>query len=564
MQNMMQFSEKLHVLYVEDNKEAREGTLGLLHNIFKEITTAVNGRDGLEKFEDKNSSFDLIITDINMPKMNGIEMITKIREENKEIPILVLSAYNESGYFVETIKQGVEGYLLKPIDIKQLLEMLNKTVEKIYLKQELLEYQQELESKVQEQVSHIKKQTKELHQQYYYDTLTTLANKNSLVKVLGEEMTSSIVLIEINNFALTNDVYGSTVGDKILVNISKVLLNLNKNRYKVFTISPCIFVILDMEDKNLTFSDEVIAKTLQKIESTHVSIEKNLLAINIDLNVSIASSMYSQDLFQDAKLALDYARGKNLSLIHYSKDLEIEKYYKQELDTVQMFKNALQDGRIVPFFQEIVKQKGTKTYECLVRIIDNDEVISPSLFLDAIKKTKYYNELTKVMIAKSFTSFEKKEMDFSINISFEDIVNQDTMTFLENKINDTGLAKKFIIEIVESESIDNFEIVKDFILKMQKLGVRIAIDDFGSGYSNFSRILELNPDFMKIDGSLVEHICEDKKSFTILKSIVNLANELDIKIIVEYVHNKEVYEKIKDLNITGFQGYYLGKPSQTL
>jgi len=136
--------------------------------------------------------------------------------------------------------------------------------------------------------------------------------------------------------------------------------------------------------------------------------------------------------------------------------------------------------------------------------------------------------------------------------------------FIENKLKETDVSKQLILEIVESESIINFKIVKDFISKMHKLGVKIAIDDFGSGYSNFSHILELNPDFIKIDGSLIKNICEDEKSFVIVKTIVNFAKELNIKIIVEFVHNEDVYKKVKTLNVFGFQGYFLAEPVQKI
>ena len=145
MKKLMEFATKLKVLYVEDNQDARESTLGLLDNIFNNIATAINGEDGLDKFQKDN--FDLILSDINMPKMNGIEMIIKIREINKDIPILILSAYNESGYFIETIRQGVEGYLLKPIDLNQFITAINKAIEKIYLKREIELYQNSLEKK---------------------------------------------------------------------------------------------------------------------------------------------------------------------------------------------------------------------------------------------------------------------------------------------------------------------------------------------------------------------------------------------------------------------------------
>ena len=555
MKKLMKFAQGLQVLYVEDNEEARESTLGLLDNIFDNITTAVNGEDGLEKF--KKDNFDLILTDINMPKMNGIEMITKIRELNRDIPILILSAYNESGYFIETIKQGVEGYLLKPIDLSQFVDMINKAVEKIYLKREIKIYQNSLEEKVQ-------KQTKKLYKQLYFDSLTSLENRNSLLKVIEEENPFGLMLIDINNFSALNDIYGSDVGDDILKNVSNLLVNLAKEQYRVFRVSGDQFAFLDMNDDNLNFTQNIVTDILNEIENTTITTEDEMMKINIAVTVSVVSNCEATRMFKNAQIALHYAKKTNQYIIFYSDELNLDKHYKKELDAVVMVKDALAEDRLVPVFQKIEKYEEHETYECLVRIKQDEKLISPFAFIDAVKRTKYYTELTKVMIKKSFEKFEGTDTHFSINLSFEDISNKHLVSFLENIIQETNMAEQLILEIVESESIDNFKLVKSFTKKMQNLGIRISIDDFGSGYSNFSHILELNPDIIKIDGSLIKNICEDEKSFIIVKTIINFAKELGIDTVVEFVHNKEVLDKTKELNVTGYQGYFIAEPLEVI
>ncbi len=555
MDKLIKFAQGLRVLYVEDNKEARESTLGLLENIFDNITTAVNGEDGLEKFE--KGSFDLILTDINMPKMNGMEMIDKIRETDKDVPILILSAYNESGYFIETIKQGVEGYLLKPIDLDQFLDMIKKAVEKIYLKKELEIYQNSLEKKVQEQ-------TEELYRQLYYDSLTSLENRNSLLKVIKKEKPFGLMLIDINNFSAFNDIYGFDVGDEILKNVSKLLLKLAKDQYRVFRVGGNQFVFLDMKDDHHNFTQNIVSNILNEIENTIIVANEGTIKINIAVTVSVVSNCETEKIFKNAQIALHYAKKTNQYIIFYTDELNLDKFYKKELEAVVLVKNALAEDRVIPVFQKIKKSQKYETYECLVRIKQDGKLISPFVFLDAIKRTKYYTELTKTMIRKSFEKFKDTDTHFSINLSFEDISNKSLVSFIEEILKQTNMAHQLIIEIVESDSIDNFMIVKDFIKKMQNLGVKISIDDFGSGYSNFSHILELNPDTIKVDGSLIKNICEDKKSYIIVKTIVNFAKELGIDTVVEYVHSHEVMEKTKELNVDGFQGYFIAEPSERI
>jgi len=125
---IIEYSKKLKLLYVEDNQDSREMTSMVLEDFFDDIVIAVNGEDGLEKF--KNNKIDIIITDINMPKLNGLEMIEKIKEIDSDVPILVLSAHNEDDFFIRSIRLGVDGYLLKPIDLEQLLNMLKKIIKR--------------------------------------------------------------------------------------------------------------------------------------------------------------------------------------------------------------------------------------------------------------------------------------------------------------------------------------------------------------------------------------------------------------------------------------------------
>jgi len=118
-------SKDLKVLYVEDNAEARESTIGLLENVFNDVTVAVDGKDGLEKFYKESSSYDLVISDINMPKMNGIDMISNIKKNRQDVKIFLLSAYNESEYPVDADLK-IDARLHKPINFESFFKELNQ------------------------------------------------------------------------------------------------------------------------------------------------------------------------------------------------------------------------------------------------------------------------------------------------------------------------------------------------------------------------------------------------------------------------------------------------------
>jgi len=146
IEDTINYSQQLQVLYVEDNEDIRESTIVLLNIFFNRVITASNGIEGIEKFQ--QNSIDLIITDINMPLMDGLEMAQELKKVSPDIPILIFSAYNDSNYFLEAIKIGVEGYLIKPIEIDQFQQSLSKTIHDIKIQREHKAYQENLEAKI--------------------------------------------------------------------------------------------------------------------------------------------------------------------------------------------------------------------------------------------------------------------------------------------------------------------------------------------------------------------------------------------------------------------------------
>lgn len=144
------------------------------------------------------------------------------------------------------------------------------------------------------------------------------------------------------------------------------------------------------------------------------------------------------------------------------------------------------------------------------------------------------------------------------------MLDPQTVQFILDKLEHSGIAKRVIFEILESEGIENFEEVRQFIDKVKQWGGRIAIDDFGSGYSNFAYILNLQVDFIKIDASLIKNIDTDKNSRIIVETIVDFAKRLGIKTVAEFVHSKEVFETVKEIGIDFSQGFYFHKPSEYL
>jgi signal transduction histidine kinase len=205
---LQQKCKDIKLLYVEDNELARISTLDVLQNFFASVDTANDGKEGLEKFE--QNDYDLIITDINMPRINGLEMIDAVKKINNEIPILIISAYNESNYFLETIKLGVEGYLLKPIDLEQFLQMISKTIEKIELRRQNKKYKEELEQKVKAQVQELIEKDKIITQK------SKLALMGEMVDAIAHQFKQPLSIIQLQALQLEDAYKSDAIDDQVI------------------------------------------------------------------------------------------------------------------------------------------------------------------------------------------------------------------------------------------------------------------------------------------------------------------------------------------------------------
>lgn len=135
LQTLIKKTKTFKLLYVEDDEVSRLSVTELLDNFFDDVTVAINGEDGLTKF--KENEFDIILSDINMPKLNGIDMLTQIRKLDKDVSVVFLTANNDNEYLADAIRLSVDSFIIKPLGLQNLSLSLSKISEKILLKKDL-------------------------------------------------------------------------------------------------------------------------------------------------------------------------------------------------------------------------------------------------------------------------------------------------------------------------------------------------------------------------------------------------------------------------------------------
>jgi len=308
--------------------------------------------------------------------------------------------------------------------------------------------------------------------------------------------------------------------------------------------------------------DDAYFKKLQNISETHVRI--GLPSHYVNCAFSYIREFLEKKFHQGNEEDI-YAMNKiidiNLDILSLTYQ---EEEQQQFIDQVLLLKQSIKNQTIIPYAQPIVDTISGKTvkFECLMRIQDQQNYTIHSIhpLMKVARSIRLYTDLVKIMITHTMEIFRDLPWTFSLNVGYEDIADPDLLEFLYAKLEHFPQPERIIFEILESDFIEDFNIVSAFVNKTRTYGCHVAIDDFGSGYSNIENILELKPDFLKIDGSLIKDINTSSVSLTIVENVVKLAKDLQIKTIAEYVHNEEVYRIIKNLKIDYMQGFYTGEP----
>ncbi|MBP7770109.1 MAG: bifunctional diguanylate cyclase/phosphodiesterase [Aliarcobacter sp.] len=412
-------------------------------------------------------------------------------------------------------------------------------------------------------ISHEVEHKHQLFKLLYTDNLTKFPNRTKLIEDLQNKIVhlDAICLININSFREVNDFFGHKVGDAILIDVAKLIdSHINKHLslclYKFPSDSYCI--------TNTGLSKENFIELIKNIID---SVYKKVFIFEqyeIDIRVSAGISFSDKNnKLITADIALQSAKKSNTDFLVFFDELDKFQEYENNMHWTKKLKSAFNNDNIEVYFQPLVNNKTLKVekYECLVRLIDEKgKVVTPFFFLDISKKSNQYTKLTKIVLEKSFKKFENLSFDFSVNISYEDIQSSDFLDFIKIMLKKYNVSNRVIFEILEDSNIKSYELLKLFIDEVKALGCKIAIDDFGSGYSNFEHLLRLNIDYLKIDASLIKNIAKDETSYKITKTIIEFAKSLNLQTIAEFVENEEIFEIVKELGADYSQGYFFSAP----
>lgn len=631
---------------------------------FKDVFEAGNGKEALDVYEEKHP--DIVMTDIVMPKINGLELIEKLKAKDPTLPIIVLTTHDMPEYILNALSLGVSKFILKPIEMSHIRLQLEKVVKQLcatlelersrlilenykkvidvsnivsitdekgvityvndkfcevsrYSRDELIgrshnivRHPESSASVFAEMWSEIKAgkmwhgvlknmakdgttyivdstiapiiepetgsrsylairhdltdifKKDEIIKQQSIDPLTNLGNRVRLINDVSNSKNPLLAIINIDEFSSINETFGNILGDKLLVEVSKRLAKLASKETILYRIYADEFALLVQDYDSNDDWREFLLNTIKDLS------DESYVVDGQEIGLSFTSGVATHDgsIISRANIAYRYAKEHKDTIYFYNEELRaIDKKREENIKWNRELKRAIGEGDILTYFQPIYNAKTGRIdkYEALVRLRDqNAKIISPFFFLDVAKRSKLYGSITKQIVATTLAKSKESDADFSINISMLDLHNAETLSFICDALSKHDKCENIIFEITEQESLD-YDVIKSFAKNVKaKHGCKIAIDDFGSGYSNFEHLVEIELDFIKIDGSIIKKIATSKESMILVKAIISFSHKLELKTVAEFVGDQLTFDTLKNADIDFMQGFYIGQPAETL
>jgi len=393
------------------------------------------------------------------------------------------------------------------------------------------------------------------------DKLTSLGSRHKLLEDMRTSSSDScLLLFDVVDFGGINRNLGIETADQILLHLSNQMVEFfAAEKYSLYRLHSDIFAVLTIAtpQPDLYAAAEQFSQTLR--QNTFVHTDSGTM--NLNLVSGIACN--EEDLLTCADAAVQHAKQNKISIVIYSPEIaacqgRMRAYWINEVQ------QALLDQRLIPYYQPIVHISSgeTRRYEALMRMVNtHGEIIPPGVFLPIMEQTSHYPEMTRAIFKQACMFFRYRKESFSVNLAVDDLLHRGTTDFIATTAANYAVTGRLVLELVETENIHNYDAALKALLELKALGIKIAIDDFGSGFANFSYLSAFPADFVKIDGSLISKVNEDEKTHNLVKMLVDYAHSEGIEVIAEFVSSAAILATIEAMGCDYAQGYHFGAPA---
>ena len=546
--------------------------MGVLSREFNEMIDELDYKQGLfDEYKKAVGNSALIVkTDINGVITDANKAFENVSGYSKEE--LIGSTHNKMRSRSTTHEQMEElwGTILNNRVYKTVFENIAKNGKSFYVETTIVPVLNR-KGKISEFISimlditSMYKQKRTLHAQVYKDDLTSLPNRMKLTEDIVSMQSPKLIIINIDGFKEINTIFGEAIGDETLQKMSVVIKDALHTHYlQLYKLSGDEFAILAGNEMSVERFKEDVATLAHNLTHTKLMCGEHEISVRLTLGAVMSElNLSERPLISMADMAMKEAKRRSRPYMFYQEISSVEEDLEKNYRMVQLIEKAIKEDKVRCCYQGIIDAKTGQIvkYETLMRIDGDDgKMISPKNFISIAKRARYYPKLTQKIFQEAVFTFLKREEDFTINLSIDDIMDDRTYAFILDILGNCGCADRIIFEFLESEEIEFNDRILDFTAQVKKLGSKIAIDDFGSGYSNYAYLMKLGVDILKIDATLIKDLDTDENCRLITQSIIDIAHALGMKTVAEHVHTKEISELVTSMGTDYIQGFYLHKP----
>lgn len=543
------------ILIVDDYEDNRY-TLKrrLKRDGYKDCDEAENGQVALEMLA--KNQYDLVLLDLMMPIMDGFEVLEhmKLNDAFRHLPVIMISAADDLEKIAHGISLGAEDYLPKPF---------NPII---------------LKARVKSALEKRSRSLAQINELTFTDTGTGLLNEAYLlqapekIEFTAKSESGDVALVEVffEKYAVLTSSLGKGSADTYL----KIQIDRIQSEFRdfgsLYSISPGRFVFVIMVLESV---DELVSRLQELIALAKTSIDLNGVAVAEETKIGVTIEPDFNkglvDVLHRANVArLQANQFMPLSFYDGAMASSVVDRLKLEAD----LRKAILNDELILHYQPQVHAKTGKVCaaEALVRWQHPEHgMISPFRFIPIAEESGMIIELGESVIRKATRQIEEWRRTYegdwifpiSVNVSAQHVAQPTLVDYIATLLKQHNLTTSMLkVELTESALVEDESGTRNVLDAMQRTGLKISLDDFGTGFSSLSYLLELPLDQLKIDKMFVDNLVHDERSRSVFKHVVSLAHDLNLEVVVEGVEDEEQVKLVNQSNVDFIQGYYFYKP----
>ncbi len=599
IQEYISSGKSLNVLVVDDSKSIRRAISNRLQLGGLEVTEAGDGKQALVCVYEKIP--DLVLLDVVMPGMDGLTVLKILRNSYSklQLPVILVTSRSSTSEIVQAIDMGANDYVVKPVDFDILWARLTNQLMQKQAAEYLRSARQSLEEKVRLRTQELNDSNKTLKQkikenlivedklkrQANYDILTGLPNRSlaidrlgqTLVKAKREELKPGVVFIDLDNFKFVNDTIGHSAGDDLLKEAAVRLLDCTRESDTVARLGGDEFLLILEDINNVSESPREIDLRIVG-ERIIEKFSKSFLIEGQEVNVStsIGFAVYPKDgmdgasLMRHADAAMYRSKhdGKN-TFCFFSPEMTAKAQMRMRIEA--QLHHAIVRNEFLVVYQPIVEAKSSMIVkaEALLRW-NNKELgmITPDVFIPVAEETGMIVNIGTWVIQVACKQIKQwrdngwDEMSITVNVSARQFhEDSNLIEVIEAALKINNLSSDAIqLELTEGVLMRENEHTITIMESLQKLGIKLLIDDYGTGYASLSYLRKYKFDTLKIDYSYIKNVLISERDAKLVKAVIAMANSLGLTVVSEGVETPEQHKFLLDANCKYAQGYYFSPP----